>query len=144
MLNTTTTLRLMLADDNTPIRHSLKELLEQLGFKVVAEASDGEQAVSLAHIHCPDIVLLDLSMPHLNGIEAARRIQKSLPGIRTIILSVHRDYHYVSRALEAGARGYILKGRAVNDLRNGISQVADGKLFLSHGLSRPHHPTLAR
>lgn len=130
------TLRLMLADDNGPVRRSLKSLLEREGFEVVVEASDGEQAVSLAYQHRPDVIILDLSMPHLNGIEAARRIHKSLPEIRTIILTVHREYHYVVRALEAGARGYILKGRAVEELVRGVHQVAEGKLFVSHGLSQ--------
>lgn len=137
MLKHLMTLRLMLADDNGPVRRSLKSLLEREGFKIVGEAVDGEQAVSLAHQQRPDVVILDLSMPNLNGIEAARRIHKSLPEVRTIILTVHREYHYVVRALEAGARGYILKGRAVEDLVRGVHQVAEGKLFVSHGLSQP-------
>ena len=137
MLKPMTTLRLILADDNGPVRRSLKSLLEREGFKVVVEAADGEQAVSLAHKHRPDVVLLDLSMPHLNGIEAARQIHRSLPEVRTIILTVHREYHYVVRALEAGARGYILKGHAVEELVRGVHQVAEGKLFVSHGLSQP-------
>ncbi len=137
MIKPLMTLRLMLADDNGPVRRSLKSLLEREGFKVVVEASDGEQAVSLAYQHRPDVIILDLSMPHLNGIEAARRIHKSLPEVRTIILTVHREYHYVVRALEAGARGYILKSRAVDELVRGVHQVAEGKLFVSHGLSRP-------
>ncbi len=132
-----TTLRLMLADDNGPVRRSLKSLLEREGFQVVVEAADGEQAIALAYQHRPDVIILDLSMPHLNGIEAARQIHKSLPEVRTIILTVHREYHYVVRALEAGARGYILKGRAVDELVRGVHQVAEGKLFVSHGLSRP-------
>lgn len=103
---------------------------------MVIEATDGEQAVSLALQHRPDVVLLDLSMPHLNGIEAARQIRKSIPQARTIILSVHRDCQYVARALDAGARGYILKGRAVEELARGIQHVAEGKLFISYGLSR--------
>jgi len=129
------TLRLMLADDNAPVRRSLKSLLEREGFKVIVEAADGEQAVSLAYKHQPDVVLLDLSMPRLNGIEAARRINKSIPAARTIILTVHGEHHYVLQALEAGVRGYILKGRAVEDLAKGIRQVAEGKLFLSQGLA---------
>jgi two-component system, NarL family, invasion response regulator UvrY len=129
-------LQLILADDNAPVRRSLRALLEREGFKVVAEASDGEQAVSLACKHRPDIVLLDLSMPHLNGIEAARQIRRSVPGARTIILTVHRDYQYVARALEAGIRGYILKGRAVEELARGVHEVAEGKVYLSRGLSR--------
>src|SRR5690242_2261874 len=128
-------LRIMLADDNGPVRRSLRILLERAGFNVIIEAADGEQAISLAHQHRPDVILLDLSMPHLNGIEAARRIQKSIPEARTIILTIHRDYHYVVRALEAGARGYILKGRAVEELVRGVQQVAEGKVFVSYGLS---------
>jgi DNA-binding NarL/FixJ family response regulator len=127
----------MLADDNAPVRRSLKSLLEREGFKVVVEAADGEQAVSLAFQHRPDVILLDLSMPHLNGIEAARKIHKSIPEARTIILTVHREYHYVMRALEAGARGYILKGRAVEELVRGVQQVAEGNLYVSHGLAQP-------
>lgn len=127
-------LRVLLADDNAPVRGSLKALLEREGFKVVVEAADGEEAVILAHKHRPDIILLDLSMPRLNGIEAARRIRKTIPDARTIILSVHRDYHYIARALEAGVCGYILKARATQDLSKGVHQVIEGKLFLSHGL----------
>lgn len=136
VLNPLTALRVMLADDNVPVRRSLKGLLEQEGFNVVVEAANGEEAVNLAHKHRPDIILLDLSMPLMNGIEAARRISKVIPGARTIILTVHRDYHYVVQALEAGASGYILKGRAVEDLAKGVLQVADGKLFVSKGLTR--------
>jgi len=128
-------LRLMLADDNGLVRGSLRTLLEQAGFNVVVEAADGEQAVSLAHQHRPDVILLDLSMPHLNGIDAARQIQKSIPEAHTIILTIHHDHQYVVRALEAGARGYILKNRAVEELVRGVQQVAEGKLFLSYGLS---------
>lgn len=129
------TLRLMLADDNELVRRSLRNLLEGAGFNVIIEAADGEQAVSLALQHRPDVILLDLSMPHLNGIEAARRIQKSIPESRTIILTIHRDYHYVRRALEAGAHGYILKDRAVEELVRGVRQVAEGKAFVSDALS---------
>ena len=127
-------LRVLLADDNAPVRRSLKALLEREGFKVVVEAADGEQAVTLAHKHKPDVILLDLSMPRLNGIEAARRIHKAIPGARTIILTVHRDYHYIVQALEAGVSGYIIKARATQDLAKGVQQVAEGKLFLSQGL----------
>lgn len=128
------TLRILLADDNAPVRQSLKSLLEREGFEVVVEAGDGEQAVILARKHQPDVILLDLSMPRLNGIEAARRIHHVIPGARTIILTVHRDYHYVAQALEAGVRGYILKARAAQDLAKGVQQVVNGKLFLSQGL----------
>lgn len=127
-------LRVMLADDNGPVRRSLKALLEREGFEVVGEASDGEQAVSIAQEKRPDVVLLDLSMPRMNGIEAARQIHGLLPKAHTVILTVHRDYHYVARAMEAGVHGYILKGRAAEELARGIHQVAEGKHFLSRGL----------
>jgi DNA-binding NarL/FixJ family response regulator len=127
-------LKVMLADDNGPVRRSLKALLEREGFKVVGEAADGEEAVSLANEQRPDVVLLDLSMPRMNGIQAARRIRGLLPEVRTIILTVHRDYHYVAQAVEAGVHGYILKGRAVEELAKGVHQVAKGKFFLGRGL----------
>lgn len=136
MLEPLTALRVTLADDNAPVRRSLKALLEREGFTVVGEADDGEQAVTLAHRHRPDVILLDLSMPRLNGIEAARRIHEAIPGARTIILTVHRDYHYVVQALEAGVHGYILKARATNDLARGVQEVFQGKLFLSEGLAK--------
>jgi DNA-binding NarL/FixJ family response regulator len=129
-------MRIMLADDNAPVRRTLKALLEREGFLVVGEASDGEQAVILAHKQRPDVILMDLSMPHLNGIEAARKIHKILPKTRTIILTVHRDHHYVIKAFEAGARGYMLKGRAAEELAKGVHQVIEGKLFLSRGLAQ--------
>lgn len=136
MLEPLTALRVMLADDNAPVRRSLKTLLEREGFNVVGEADDGEQAVTLADRHRPDVILLDLSMPRLNGIEAARRIHKANPGARTIILTVHCDYQYVVQALEAGVHGYILKARATNDLARGVQEVFQGKLFLSEGLAK--------
>jgi len=133
-------MRVMLADDNAPVRRTLKALLEREGFMVVGEASDGEQAVALAHKQRPDVILLDLSMPLLNGIEAARQIHKTLPKTQTIILTIHRDHHYVVKALEAGVRGYILKGRAAEELAEGVHQVAEGKLFLSRGLAQKIAP----
>lgn len=129
-------LRVMLVDDNAPVRRSLRSLLEREGFKVVAEASNGEQAVSLAYKHRPDVILLDLSMPRLNGIEAARQIHKTVPEARTIILTIHRDYHYAVQALEAGVHGFIIKARAVEELAEGVQQVAEGKLFLSRGVAQ--------
>ena len=136
MFDSLMALRLLLADDNAPVRRSLKALLEREGFEVIGEAADGQQAVALADRYRPDVILLDLSMPYLNGIEAARQIRKAIPHARTIILTVHREYHYVVQALEAGVRGYILKGRAVQDLATAVHQVAGGEIFLSRDLSQ--------
>lgn len=132
----------MLADDNGPVRRSLKALLEREGFTVVGEAADGEEAVIIAQKQRPDVVLLDLSMPRLNGIEATRQIHRLLPEARTIILTVHRDYHYVAQALEAGVHGYILKSRAAEELARGVNQVAKGKHFLGRGLPQKIHESL--
>ncbi len=136
------TLRVILADDNGPVRRSLKALLEREGFAVVGEAADGEEAIIVAQKQRPDVVLLDLSMPRLNGIEATRQIRKLIPEARTIILTVHRDYHYVAQALEAGVDGYILKSRAVEELAKGVNQVVMGKHFLGRGLPQKIHEGL--
>lgn len=135
-------LSVMLADDNGPVRRSLRALLEREGFNVVGEAADGQEAVDIAQKNRPDVVLLDLSMPRLNGIQAARQIQSLIPNVRTVILTVHRDYHYVAEALEAGVHGYILKSRAVKELAKGVHQVAKGKHFFGGGLPQKIHESL--
>jgi two-component system, NarL family, response regulator NreC len=118
------------------MRGGLRLLLErQPGFKVVSEASDGRQAVEQAEATRPDIIVLDIAMPNLSGIEAAQRISALLPQTRIIILSMHSDESYVLRALKAGAKGYLLKDSAENDLIEAIKSVDEGKAFFSPEIS---------
>ena len=129
-------IRILLADDHNVMRRGLRLLLErQPEFKVVGEASDGRQAVEQAEATKPDIIVLDIAMPNLSGIEAAQRISALLPQTRIIILSMHSDEGYVLRALKAGAKGYLLKDSAENDLIEAIKAVDEGKAFFSPEIS---------
>ncbi len=131
-----TPIRILLADDHTVMRAGLRLLLErQPGFKVISEASDGRQAVEQAEATKPDVAVLDIAMPNLSGIEAAQRISAMLPQTRIIILSMHSDEGYVLRALKAGAKGYLLKDSAENDLIEAITAVSQGKAFFSPEIS---------
>lgn len=130
-------IRIVLADDHTIIRSGLRLLLEQQpDFKVVAEGEDGRQAVQLVAKHHPDVVILDIGMPQLNGIEATRQIvaQEGHPNV--LILSMHSDESYVLRALKAGARAYILKNAAEADLIRAVRAVSEGKSFFSPVISK--------
>jgi DNA-binding NarL/FixJ family response regulator len=119
------------------MRRGLRLLLErQAGFEVVAEAADGRQAVEQAEAAKPDVVILDIAMPNLSGIEAAQRIRATLPQTPIIILSMHSDEGYVLRALKAGAKGYLLKDSAENDLIEAIKAVSAGKAFFSPEISK--------
>jgi two-component system response regulator NreC len=130
-------IRILLADDHTIIRSGLKLLLEQQpDFKVIAEAKDGREAVQLATAHRPNVAVLDIGMPQLNGIEAARQILAAAPETRVVILSMHSDEGYVLRALKAGARAYILKNSAELDLIRAIRMVNEGKSFFSPVISK--------
>jgi DNA-binding NarL/FixJ family response regulator len=130
------TVRILLADDHALVRDSLKALLEGAGFDVVAEASDGAEAVRLAFQFRPDIALLDLSMPVLNGIDAAKQIAEASPSTRTILLTMHNEDRYVLEGLRAGAAGYVLKTRAATALVEAIQNVQNGDVHLSTGTSR--------
>ncbi len=131
------TIRILLADDHTVVRKGLRMLLEsQEGFVVVADAADGRDAVALAEKHQPDVVVLDVAMPQLNGIEAARQIVAKSPQAAVVFLSMHADEGYVLRALKAGARAYLLKDSAEHDLITAIQAVSDGKAFFSPAISR--------
>jgi two-component system response regulator NreC len=129
--------RILLADDHVIMRRGLRLLLEtQPGMTVVAEASDGLEAVEKAQTTNPDVAILDIAMPKLSGTEATQRIHEALPATAILILSMHSDEGYVLRALRAGARGYLLKDSAEDDLIEAIKRVTDGKTFFSPEISR--------
>ena len=130
-------IQILLADDHTVVRKGLRLLLEnQPGFRVIADAADGREAVALAERHHPDVAVLDIAMPVLNGIEAARQMTVKLPRIAIVILSMHSDEGYVLRALKAGARGYLLKDSAEYDLIHAVEAVIEGKAFFSPAISK--------
>jgi two-component system response regulator NreC len=130
-------IRILLADDHNVMRRGLRLLLEsQPEFTVVAEAADGLKAVEQARLSKPDVVVLDIAMPHLSGTDAAQRITEELPSAAIVILSMHSDEGYVLRALKAGAKGYLLKDSAEGDLIEAIKAVSDGKAFFSPEVSR--------
>jgi two-component system response regulator NreC len=131
------TTRIILADDHNILRDGLRLLLErQPGFEVVAEAADGRDAVNLARDLSPHVVVIDIAMPGMNGIEATRRIVENCRGTEVVILSMHFDESYVIRALKAGARGYLLKDSLKADLIAAIRAVAQGKSYFSAQVSR--------
>jgi two-component system, NarL family, response regulator NreC len=131
------TLRILLADDHTVVRKGLRLLLESVPeFEVVADAANGRDAVSLAEQHRPDVVVMDVAMPILNGIEAARQITGKLAATAIVFLSMHGDESYVLRALKAGARAYLLKDSAEYDLIQAVKAVSEGKAFFSPAISK--------
>jgi len=130
-------LRILLADDHTIMRNGLRLLLErQSDFIVVGEASNGREAVELADLKTPDVIIMDVAMPMMNGIEATARITAASPKVAVIILSMHSDESYVLRALKAGARGYLLKDSAEGDLIAAVHAVAANKAFYSPAVSK--------
>jgi DNA-binding NarL/FixJ family response regulator len=128
-------IRIVLADDHVLVRQGLKSLLEREGFQVVAEAGDGQEAVAHVQSLQPDLAVMDISMPTLNGLDAARQMARSSPKTKTILLTQHDEPQYVSEALEAGVKGYVLKNQVANDLLLAIRQVSRGQVYLSPGVS---------
>ena len=128
--------RVLLADDHALIRQGLKALLESQGFQVVGEASDGQATLRSAEMTHPDVAILDISMPVLNGIDAARELKKSSPKTKIILLTQHDEDQYVTEALRAGAKGYVLKSQAAEDLVQAIREVCRGSVYLSPSISR--------
>jgi DNA-binding NarL/FixJ family response regulator len=114
----------------------LKRLLERADFEVVGEAGDGREAVRLATEKRPDVAILDLAMPLLNGVDAAREIGKAAPGTKTIILTTYSEDQCVREAMRAGVSGYLLKTKAASDLMQAIREVSQGAIYLGEGLSR--------
>ncbi len=128
-------LRVLLADDHPIVRQGLRGVLERSGFEVVAEASDGLEAVRVAGELGPDVAILDIAMPGMNGVEAAREILKVAPRTKIILLTMHREDQYVVEALRAGISGYVLKTQSATDLTQAIQEVSRGGTYLSPGIS---------
>ncbi len=130
-------IRIALADDHKLMRSGLRVLLEQQSdFAVVGEASDGREAVALVDAQKPDVLVMDIGMPNLNGIEAAAQITQAHPEMSIVMLSMHSDESYVLRALKAGAKGYLLKDSAETDLIRAVRSVAESKSFFSPAVSK--------
>jgi two-component system response regulator NreC len=129
--------RILLADDHTLVRHGFCKILEeQPEWQVVAQASNGRDAVKQALSIQPDVAILDIGMPLLNGIETTRQISRRAPNLHILILSMHVEEAYITRALEAGARGYLLKDSADTELIRAVTAVAAGKSYFSPAVAR--------
>jgi two-component system, NarL family, response regulator NreC len=129
-------LKILLADDHAVVREGLRVLLEREGFTFSAEAADGREAIQLCEKHKPDIAVLDLAMPLLNGIDAAREIIKANSKIKVILLTMHTEDHLVLESLRAGVTGYVLKTRASSELVQAIRAVSKGEMYLTQSISR--------
>ncbi|HWF10529.1 MAG TPA: response regulator transcription factor [Bryobacteraceae bacterium] len=130
-------IKVMIADDHPLVRSGLRALLERTGeFEVVAEAADGNEAIDLAVLHKPDVILLDVGMPRLSGPDAAQSISQKLPSARIVMLSMHSDEAYVLRALKAGARGYLLKASPEADVIAAVRAVAAGNAWFSPSITK--------
>lgn len=127
--------RILLADDHQIVREGLRGLLEKAGHEVVAEASDGREALWFARTLSPDIAVLDMSMPLLNGLDAAHEIKRIVPSTKSILLTMYNDKSYVLRALREGVRGYVLKSQASVDLIRAIQEIMRGDVYISPGVA---------
>ncbi len=129
-------LRILLADDHSLVRAGFSSLIEKLGYIVVGEANDGQETLRLLPLLQPDIVLMDIAMPGMNGLETTMRIQKEYPTVRVIILSMHATVEYARRAVRVGAAGYLLKDASAAELDLALKAVAQGETFLSPRIAR--------
>lgn len=130
-------LRLLLGDDHTLVRHGMRKILEERPeWEVVAEVGDGREAIRQCIELKPDVAIIDIGMPLLNGIDATQQIVKRVPETRVLVLSMHSDEAYVTRALQAGATGYMLKDSAGTDLLKGVESVANRQAFFSPAIAR--------
>lgn len=129
-------MRVILADDHTLVRAGIRALLEKFPVvEVVGEAGNGRAVLDLVKAHRPDVVLMDIAMPGLNGLEATARLAKEFPEVRVIILSMHQNEEYYWRALNAGASGYLLKKAATAELETALHRVVHGEIYLSREIS---------
>ena len=128
--------RVLLADDHVLVRDGIKITLEANGLTIVGEASEGREAVRMVRDLKPDVAVFDVSMPGLNGVDAARMALKEMPGLKVVLLTVHTENEYVDEALKAGVSGYVLKKQATADLIRAIEEVSLGNIYLSPGISR--------
>lgn len=132
-----TATRVLIVDDHPLVRSGLRSLLERSGeFNVVGEGSDGYEAIELATLHTPDVILLDVAMPRLNGTDAAQYIREKLPLAGVIMISMHADESYVLRALKSGARGYLLKASPESEVLSAIRAVAAGQAYFSPAITK--------
>lgn len=130
--------RVLLVDDHELVRAGIRSLLERLpDVEVIAEAGDGGEAIRIVEEHNPDVVLTDIAMPLLNGLELTRQLANRFPNVRVLILSMYSDEEHVSLALRCGAAGYLLKGAAREELKLAIRAVAQGETYLSPPVSQP-------
>jgi DNA-binding NarL/FixJ family response regulator len=129
-------LKILLADDHMIVRQGVRALLEREGFEVVGEAANGHEAVRLAEGLQPDLAILDLTMPLLNGLYAAHEIRQVTPKTKTILLTMHTEDHYILEALRLGIDGYVLKSKAASELVQAIQEVSRGGIYLSSGVSQ--------
>ncbi len=129
--------KVLLVDDHTIVRQGIKALLDtQEGIEVVGEAEDGREAIEKVKQMAPNVIVIDITMPNLNGIEATRQIKKINPEIKVLVLTVHDNEEYIHRILQAGASGYLLKESAVSDLVSAINAVEKDDIFLSPSISK--------
>ena len=128
-------IRVLLADDHKILREGIRRGFEANGDEVVGEASDGEEAIRLAHEHVPDVVVMDLSMPIMDGVVATRRIREELPEVRVVILTMHDDVARTRQALDAGASGFLSKGCSFADVLETVDKVAKGETGLTPELA---------
>ena len=130
-------IRVLLADNHTLVRAGLRALLQNIeGIQVVAEAGDGREALRLIAVHQPDLVLMDIAMPEMNGLEATAHVVKEFPQVRVMILSMHANEEYVLQALRSGAMGYVLKDAGISELELAVRAIVRGETYLSPAVSK--------
>lgn len=134
-MDESTTVRVLLADDHRMLREGLKRTLEENGLLVVAEADDGEEAIRLALAHDPDVIVMDVTMPNMDGVEATRQLRAQRPDARVVMLTMHSDQDIVANAIRAGASGYLTKDCSSEELVGAVRAIAEGETVLSPGLA---------